>query len=116
CRSASCPSFRPPAGSADSSPNRGVCHVADRSVRVVLRAEIGQYKQAMAEASRATKGVSDEGVKASKAGREFVDSWAKAGQPLLAVGGAMTSMSVAVIKTGVAYNQLQQQSRAALTT
>lgn len=90
--------------------------MADRSVVVKLRAEIGQYKAQMAEAAKSTKGVSEEGKKASAEGKSFVDNWSKASGPLLAVGGAITAVGLSALKTGIAYNQLQQQSRAALTT
>lgn len=90
--------------------------MADRSVKVTLRAEISQYKQAMGDAGKATAKVADEGAKASQQGRKFTESWSGAATPLLAVGGAITALGVSMLKTGVSYNQMQQQSRAALTT
>lgn len=101
--------------------------MADRVVKITLSADIAQYKQAMEDAAQAAKKAKDDSSKASKdeakasaeaakAAREKLDAWRSLGTTLTVVGGAMTALTVSVIKTGVEYNTLQQTSRAALTT
>lgn len=101
--------------------------MADRVVRVRLSADIAQYKQAMEDAAAAAKKAKDDSSSASRAeakaaaeaaraAREKLDAWRSLGTTLTVVGGAMTALTVSVIKAGVEYNTLQQTSRAALTT
>lgn len=94
--------------------------MANRSISVILRAEVDQYKRAMSEAGKATEEVgkksSETGKRSQQSSQQAYDGWSKVATPLIAVGGAITAMGAATLKTGIAYNQLQQQSRAALTT
>ena len=97
--------------------------MADRTIRVTLRAEVGQYKQAMTEAAKATAEVGSQSTVATSALGRMVQSarsnreaWTTTGTALLAVGAAITGIGVAALKTGIEYNTLQQTSRAALTT
>lgn len=98
-----------------------------RSITATLRAEIGQYKTAMQEAAQATekvrgsadglgKSTNEVGKTTSRSAQQIRQDWSAASKPLLAVGGAITAVGAAALKTGVQYNQLQQSSRAALTT
>ncbi|MBD8012657.1 tape measure protein [Microbacterium sp. Re1] len=101
--------------------------MSERVVRIRLSADIADYKRAFLEASEAAKRAADEGTKASKqeseaarkaaeAAKQKLDAWKSLGTGLLAVGGTMTALTLAVAKTGVEYNTLQQTSRAALST
>lgn len=86
--------------------------MADRVVKVTLRAEIAQYAQAMNEAAAKTREVGSESEKAAQKREAFQ----KLGTTMLGVGAAMTAVTLAVAKTGIEYNTLQQTSRAALST
>lgn len=86
--------------------------MADRVVKVTLSAQVAQYITAMQDAAAATKKAAEEGAKAT----EKRQAWDQLGKSLVVVGGAMTAVGVAVAKTGIEYNTLQQKSRAALTT
>ncbi|WP_344008730.1 hypothetical protein, partial [Isoptericola halotolerans] len=120
----------------------------DRTVRVVMRAEIGQYKQAMDQAAKATEKVGESTEKVSSSARkasgvivtvgEYANrsgkqtesafqrmvksaeqnrqAWDATGKVLLTVGTATAALGAAALKTGIEYNQLQQTTRAALTT
>lgn len=87
--------------------------MADRSIVVRLRAEVGQFKQQMGEAAKATQQI---GQQATKSARDNREAWTTAGAALTAYGAGITALGVAVLKTGISYNQLQQTSRAAMTT
>lgn len=94
--------------------------MADRSVRVILRAEVAGYKQAMAEAAKATENVGKSSQ--TSLGRmvtsadKSADAWSGVGTTLLGVGGAVTALGTAMAVTGTSYNGLQQTTRAALTS
>ena len=108
--------------------------MADRSIVTRLRAEVGQYKQAMDEAAKSTRQVGDEQDKtnskskensksseeAARKAKESADqqreAWNMVGTSLLAVGTGITALGVSMLKTGIEYNTLQQTTRAALTT
>jgi tape measure domain-containing protein len=97
--------------------------MADRTIRMVLKAEVDSYKRSMAEAAAATAKVGAEsGTTTSALGRmvssarDNREAWQTTGTALLAVGTAITAIGVAALKTGIEYNTLQQTSRAALTT
>lgn len=83
-----------------------------RVVKVTLRAEIAEYKTAMMEAANQTRAVGTETERLAQKREAFQ----RLGEGLLVVGGAMTALSLSVLKTGIEYNTLQQSSRAALTT
>ena len=101
---------------------------ADRTITTRMRVDIGQYVQGMTAAERATartaKAQEEIGRKskaAEPAARSLMDKISspqaqRAGVGLLAVGTAITGIGVAAAKTGISYNQLQQQTRAALGT
>lgn len=86
--------------------------MAERVVKVTLRADVADYKKGMEEAARKTATVGTESEKLAQK-REAFEAL---GRGMMVVGGAMTALSVGVLATGVAYNTLQQTSRAALTT
>lgn len=92
-----------------------------RTISVVMRAEMAQYRSEMKGAAKDTTAVGDAaketGKRATDAGKGFdTPQWNKAGKTLLGIGLGMTAIGVATLKTGIAYNTLQQQSRAALAT
>lgn len=97
--------------------------MADRSLTVRLRAEVGQFRKDMEEAAKSTRGI---GEAAEQAGRQqqslrqLGEAGRAVGQTLIAVSGAavagMTALAVSAIRTGISYNTLEQTSRAALTT
>ncbi len=101
--------------------------MADRTIVVRLRAEVSDFKRAMAEAASA----SDKALGAADRNGQKIDTvlgrmvqsaqvngqaWTTAGQAMLGLGTAITAVGAAALKTGIAYNTLQQQSRAALGT
>lgn len=86
--------------------------MAQRVVKVTLTAEVAQFKSAMQEAAQQTREVGSESEKLAQKKQAFQTL----GTALTVVGGAMTALSIAVAKTGIEYNTLQQTSRAALTT
>lgn len=101
--------------------------MADRSIVTRLRAEVGQYVSAMRQAQKATEDVGGAGEKSSQqatsalsrmvaSAQQNREAWTTAGTALAGVGAGMLGVTAAVLKTGIAYNTLQQQSRAALTT
>ena len=86
--------------------------MADRSVKVVLNAQVQGYVDGMNKASQATKQVSAEGEKLTASS----PSMQALGGVLLGVGTAVTAIGIAAYKTGIEYNTMQQTTRAALTT
>ena len=91
-----------------------------REIIVRLRAEVADYKKAMADAAKATETLATENKKTAKdaaaAAEKTHQAWSEVGTGLLAVGAAITAVGVAAAKTGIDYNTLQQTSRAALKT
>ena len=101
--------------------------MADRSVKVTLRAEVNDFVRQMGTASKslddlAKKAGQSEGASTTHLGRLAQsaqlqrESWDAAGGALLAYGSAVTGLGLAAVATGIQYNQLQQTTRAALTT
>lgn len=86
--------------------------MADRSVKVVLNAQVQGYVDGMNKASQATKQVSAEADKLSASGPNMQ----ALGGILLGVGTAVSAIGIAAYKTGIEYNTMQQTTRAALTT
>src|SRR5690606_27674860 len=65
------------------------------------------------DAGKATQQVGQQAVKSARDNRQ---AWTTAGTALTAYGAGVTALGAALLKTGIAYNQLQQTSRAAMTT
>ena len=101
--------------------------MADRSIVVTLRANVADFQRQIQSSSKtledlAKKAGQTEGVSQTTLGRIAQsaqlqrDSWDAAGGALVAYGSAITGIGLAAAKTGIEYNQLQQTTRAALTT
>lgn len=101
--------------------------MADRSIRLYLRAEIADFKRQMAEAAKAAEEPGRKSRETSEraqaalgrmvqSAHENRQAWTTAGQSLAAVGAATGAIYISALRAGVAYNTLQQTSRAALTT
>lgn len=86
--------------------------MADRTVRVTLVAQAQGYIQGMQNASKATSELGSEAQKLAQKKEAFQ----QLGSAMLVVGGAITAVGVAALRTGIQYNTLQQTTRAALTT
>lgn len=90
--------------------------MADRTVSVVLSADVVGYERAMGRAEQATTKVADAGDKSTSRLRNSFDTTAKtAGVVFNAAVAGATALGVSVAQTGVTYNSLQQNSRAALS-
>lgn len=100
---------------------------ADRSIKVVLRAEVSQYKQAMDGAAQATEQVGSAAGKSStqaessfgrmlQSAQQNREAWTQVGGAMTVAGGAILGVGAAALRTGIQYNTLQQTTRAALTT
>lgn len=87
--------------------------MADRVVSIELVANASGLVRGVRAAKDAVGELNDEVQSKARSQRE---AWATIGTGLTAVGVAMTGVMALVLKTGVAYNSLQQSSRAALTT
>lgn len=86
--------------------------MVERAVKVRLSAQVQEYISGMEEAAKKTREVGSEGEKLAQQRANFQ----ALGGAMIAVGGATTAMYTAALKTGIAYNTLQQTSRAALKT
>lgn len=86
--------------------------MSNRTVRVTLIAQATGYIQGMQAAQKATQQTATEAEKLA-AKRE---AFQQLGQSMVVVGGAITAVGVAALRTGIQYNTLQQTTRAALTT
>ena len=87
--------------------------MSDRVVKIKLDADAnGAVKgfAAVRDAAGETRAKVAESMKSQR------QEWATVGAGLTAAGVAITGLGVAVMKTGIEYNTLQQTSRAALTT
>src|SRR5690554_7881408 len=93
--------------------------MADRSVSVRLRAEVDQYRRDMAAVAQSTQGVAQA---AEQVGQQR-GAWQRLGEVGRGVGQTLTAVAtvaaagmaawtVSTIKTGAAYNTLEQSSRA----
>lgn len=87
--------------------------MADRVVSVELVANASGLVRGVNAAKDSVGELRDEVQSSSVSQRE---AWSKVGTGLTAVGVAMTGVMALTLKTGIAYNTLQQTSRAALTT
>jgi len=86
--------------------------MADRTVRVTLSAQVQQYIDGMEKAAQATREAGTEGEKLAQQRAAFQSL----GTTMVGVGGAITAVGLAAVKTGIDYNSMQQSSRAALLT
>ena len=84
--------------------------MADRTIRMILRAEVDAYKRSMAEAAAATSKVGTESTTTTSAlgrmvasARDNREEWQTTGTALLAVGGAITGIGAAALKAGIEY-------------
>lgn len=96
---------------------------APRTHSVRLRLEVDQLQRDAAAASKAIGGIGGAAATAGKQAKEIGtlgQATRDAGKAFATAGtiaiGAVTALGVGVFKTGVAYNTLEQTSRAALTT
>ena len=101
--------------------------MADRNVKVTVRADVADFLRNTGLAARAAE---DLGRKTEQAGqkaktglsgmaqhvRDNRDAWGSIGGSLTAYGIAVTGLTAIVAKTGIEYNTLRQRSGAALTT
>jgi len=101
--------------------------MSDRTISVYLRAEVADFKRQMAQAADATRDASSNidrngqkietsmgrMVRSAEVNRE---AWQRSGAVLVAYGASVAGLATALLNTGIAYNTLQQSSRAALTT
>lgn len=110
--------------------------MSSRTVRVILEAVTGGFESAMSRAAASAKSAADQISSAGgktgdiltsakdatkEMGRELAkasqtNEWKTIGTQALVAGAAIGGVLVAVGKTGVEYNTLQQTSRAALKT
>ena len=97
--------------------------MADRSIKVTLRADTGQFQAGMQQAGKAVDDLAQKaggqgsgGVmqRMAQSARDQRAEWQQVGGAIAGVGAAWTAVNVAVAKTGIEYNTLQQTSRAAL--
>jgi tape measure domain-containing protein len=86
--------------------------LADRTVKVTLVAQATGYIQGMQAAQKATQQTASEAEKLAQKREAFQTL----GRSMVVVGGAITAVGVAALRTGIQYNTLQQTTRAALTT
>src|SRR5665648_302567 len=97
--------------------------MADRTVTVRIGADVTGLKRGMTEAASAIGGVDAAARptnttlgRLAQSARDNQAAWTTAGTALTAFGAVIVGVGVAALKTGISYNTLQQQSRAALTT
>ena len=101
--------------------------VSARSVSVVLRAEVGQFKADMAAAGKAAADAAQKTEtgwkdststlgKLAGATRQYSSELSTVGGALTVMGGAVLGVGAVAAKTGASFQSLQQTSRAALTT
>ena len=90
--------------------------MSDRVVRVSFTAQVANYVSGLEQMRTATSKTSAEGTKfraQTQAQRQVMDA---VGKTAVVAGAAILGVGLAAAKTGIAYNAMQQQSRAALTT
>ena len=101
--------------------------MADRSVKVTLRANVQDFKIQIGQAATSLDQLAQKGDKTGTASQTMMgrvtqsmqlqrEQWTTAGTALTVMGTAITGVGVAALTTGINYNTLQQTSRAALTT
>src|SRR5690554_736720 len=86
--------------------------VAERSVVVRLRAATAEWKRDMAEAAGSLGGIGQAAGKQGGAMSKLASAGKAVGRTLAVVGGAaaasLTALTVSTIRTGIAYNTLEQ--------
>ena len=101
--------------------------MADRSVKVTLRANVQDFKNQIGQAATSLDDLAKKGDKTGQASQTMMgrvvqsmdlqrEHWQTAGVALTGFGTAITAVGVAALNTGINYNTLQQTSRAALET
>ena len=101
--------------------------MADRNVKVSVRADVSDFKRGMADAERSADRLASSTSKAaekSKSGlsglaqsaRDNSQAWQTVGGALTVYGTAVAGLATLVGKVGIEYNTLRQRSGAALTT
>ena len=101
--------------------------MADRSVKVTLRANVQDFKNQIGQAATSLDQLAQKGDKTGAASQTLMgrvtqsmqlqrEQWQTAGVALAGFGTAITGVGVAALNTGISYNTLQQTSRAALQT
>lgn len=101
--------------------------MADRSIKVILRAQVTDFSRELAKATTDLDKLVKKSGDASGAANTTMgrlaqsarlqsESWQRVGGSLVGVGAAITGVNALVAKTGIEYNTLQQKSRAALST
>ena len=97
--------------------------MADRSIKVTLRADTGQFQAGMQQAGKAVDDLAQKaggqgsgGVmqRMAQSARDQRAEWQQVGGAVAGVGAAWSAVNGAVAKTGIEYNTLQQRARAAL--
>lgn len=86
--------------------------MAQRTVSVRLTAQVQEYVAGMEQAAGATKQTAAESERLTRQREDFQ----QLGAAMMVVGGAITAVGLAALKTGIDYNSMQQSSRAALQT
>jgi len=87
--------------------------MADRTVKVILKADVSSLVNGMKSAQKSTKDFAKNSTDSVTNNRA---EWEKVGTGMMVVGAAITGVGIAAAKTGIDYNTLQQTSRAALKT
>ena len=101
--------------------------MADRSITVHLRAEVNDFAREMARGAQSLDALVKKSGDAAGAANTTLgrivqsarlqsDAWRAVGGSVATAGAATLGVGAAVAKTGIAYNTLQQTSRAALGT
>ena len=86
-----------------------------KATAAVVQAE-ARHKASLEQVARAQATATTASGRAAQSIKDNIDAYQTAGGVLAAAGAATTALTASVLKTGVAYNGLQQTSRAALTT
>src|SRR5674476_332082 len=94
--------------------------MADRSITVRIGSDVTGLKRGMTEAANAIGGVDAAARptnttlgRLAQSARDNRAAWTTTGTALAAFGAVIVGVGVAALKTGISYNTLQQQSRAA---
>lgn len=87
--------------------------MVERVVKVRLAADDSKYASSFENATDKARGLREELGKTDQKRRE---AFQQIGAGAVVLGGAMTALTLTVLKAGIEYNTLQQTSRAALTT
>ncbi|MGC4174273.1 tape measure protein [Demequina sp.] len=101
--------------------------MSERVVKVTLKGEAAGLKRALQDARTESEKTANQfdkdGKKIESASGRMArsaqvnqEAWQRSGAALVGVGVAIAGVATAILKTGIAYNTLQQTSRAALLT